>query len=69
MIVSNLIAGEKYVFRVYARNSLNGEVPEDEWGYTETVPVQVISGEQLHAKNIPFSSLFYTVAIKVSTVP
>ncbi|CAB4032197.1 ephrin type-A receptor 2-like [Paramuricea clavata] len=39
--VSNLIAGEKYVFRVYV--SVKDVVPEGEWRYIETDRVQVTS--------------------------
>ena len=46
--VSNLIAGNRYVFRVYARNSLNDNVPKDKWGYIETNPVEVTTGNELH---------------------
>lgn len=43
--VSNLTAGERYVFRVYPLNSLNVQVSEDQWYYNETDPVVVISGK------------------------
>ena len=44
--VSNLIPGDRYVFRVYARNSLNNNVPKVEWGFHETDPVAVASGNE-----------------------
>ena len=45
--VSNLTVGGKYIFRVYPINSLNGQVPEDQWYYNETYPVQVTPGKNL----------------------
>ena len=45
--VSNLTVGGRYVFRVYPINSLNGQVPGDQWYYSETYPVQVPSGKNL----------------------
>ena len=38
VIVSNLTIGDKYVFRVYAKNSLNDNVPQKKWKYVETDP-------------------------------
>ena len=60
VIVSNLIAGEKYVFIVHV--SVKDAVPEGEWRYMETGRVQVISGKELHVLfgNILFSSPFYS---------
>jgi hypothetical protein len=59
VIVSNLIAGEKYVFIVHV--SVKDAVPEGEWSY-KTVHVQVISGKELHVLfgNILYSSPFYS---------
>ena len=39
--VSNLAAGETYVFRVYVKYHFNGKVSEEEWRYLETDPVQL----------------------------
>ncbi|XP_028393591.1 proto-oncogene tyrosine-protein kinase receptor Ret-like [Dendronephthya gigantea] len=41
VIVSNLTIGGKYVFRVYAKNSLNDNVPQKEWKYVETDKVVI----------------------------
>ena len=46
VIVSNLIAGGNYVFRVYV--SVKDAVPEGEWRYIETGRVQVTSGKELY---------------------
>ena len=46
--VSNLTAGKNYVFRVFAINSLNSQVPKDQWNYSETFPVEFFSGKQFH---------------------
>ena len=46
--VSNLTVGERYVFRVYAINSLNNHVSKNQWSYSETYPVEVSSGKKIH---------------------
>ena len=38
VIVSNLTIGDKFVFRLYAKNRLNDNVPQKEWKYVETDP-------------------------------
>ena len=58
MTVSNLIAGNRYVFRVYARNSLNHNVSKDKWGYIETDPVEVTTGNELHKNYSTTIALF-----------
>jgi hypothetical protein len=51
VIVSNLIAGGNYVFRVYV--SVKDVVPEGEWRYIETDRVlQVTSGKELYSLEI-----------------
>jgi hypothetical protein len=47
VIVSNLIAGGNYVFRVLV--SVKDAVPEGEWRYIETDRVQVTSGKELYS--------------------
>ena len=49
--VSNLTAGESYVFRVFAINSHNTQVPKDQWNYSETIPVEFFLGKQFHEKS------------------
>ena len=46
--VSNLTAGESYVFRVFAINSLNTQVPKGQWNYSETFSVDFLLGKQFH---------------------
>jgi hypothetical protein len=50
VIVSNLIAGGNYVFRVYV--SVKDVVPEGEWRYIETGRVQVTPGKELYSLEI-----------------
>jgi hypothetical protein len=57
VIVSNLIAGGNYVFRVYV--SVKDAVPEGEWRYIETDRVQVTSGKEMYSLEIySFLALF-----------
>ena len=45
VIVSNLTRRVKYVFRVYAKNSLNDNVTQKEWKYVETDKVVIPNGK------------------------
>ena len=61
MIVSNLIAGGNYVFRVHV--SVKDVVPEGEWRYIETGRVQVTSGKELYSLEIYSFLALFTVPI------
>ena len=37
-VVSGLVHGQTYEFRIYPKNSLNKVVPRDEWNFTATKP-------------------------------